>query len=147
MLQKRKITRKRNREWRGFLKKISIFLICFGTTLTSLSLIFASDKKGFLSPLSLIKTTQGIIDMSSTDTSLLKKELKIKNIAYSDIKVSSEGAYMLKLKTGEDIILSPNKDLKRQLSSLQVITSRLTMEGRSLRKLDLRYDKPVVVFK
>lgn len=149
-LTKRKITRKRNREWRKFFKKVALFLIVFGITLTSLTLLTRNNNTGLLSPLSFAKSLgqkQGGGEEESLDTTKLKKALAEKKFAFSDIKVSSDGAYMVKLKTGEQLILSSKKDLTKQLSSLQVIYSRLTMEGRGVRSLDFRYDKPIVVFK
>ena len=123
-------------------------MVVFGITMSLLVIVFNRQSKQLLTPLaSVVVKSNKKLQVESIATAELKKELQAKKILYDKIKVSSEGAYMVKLKTGEDIILSPDKDLKHQLSSLQVIYSRLTMEGRSLRKLDLRYDKPVVVFK
>lgn len=147
MLQKKKLTRKRNREWRKFTQKLLIFFVVFASTLGILLLAFNKGNGDLLSPLSFANIISKKPVTVSSDTSEVKKILEAKKIAFDDIKVSSEGAYMVRLRTGEDVILSPKKDLSKQLSSLQVIYSRLTMEGRSLRKLDLRYDKPVVVFK
>jgi cell division septal protein FtsQ len=144
--QKRKITRKRNREWKQLSKKILIFISVFCITLGFLFIIFR-ESSHLMTPLSLIKAQKAAVVESTQDTSVVKKALDAKKIEYDEINVSSEGAYMVRLKTGEDVILSSEKDLAKQLSSLQVIYSRLTMEGRGLRKLDLRYDKPVVVFK
>ena len=147
MLRKKRISRKRNRQFANFFKKLSVFLIAFAISLVSLILIFNKRENSLLSPVSLAtkNTPKEVLD--SNDTTALKKALDLKKISYEEIKVSTEGAYMIKLTTGEDVFLSTKKDLSQQLSSLQVIYSRLTMEGRSLRKLDLRYDKPVVVFK
>lgn len=144
---KRKITRKRNREWRSFFKKIGIFSLVFAATLVALLLVFRADHQGVLSPISHATNNKVLSPRELQGVADVKKALENKKIAFEDIKVSSSGAYVVRLRTGEDIILSHKKDLSQQLSSLQVIYSRLTMEGRSLRKLDLRYDKPVVVFK
>jgi len=52
----------------------------------------------------------------------------------------------VELRDGGELILSSKKDLENQLSSLQLILSRLTIEGKKLKKLDFRYDNPVVSF-
>ena len=146
MLQKKKITRKRNREWRTFFRKILIFIVIFAGTLGLLLVISRQPVTGLLSPLSFAKDVS-LDKVVIQDTAEVRKALKEKEIEFDDVKISSDGAYMIKLTTGEDLILSPKKDLDKQLSSLQVIYSRLTMEGRGLKRLDFRYDKPIVVFK
>jgi len=147
MLQKKKITRKRNREYKKVFHKLILFIIIFGVTLTLLMISFGGDTHKLLSPISYILDVKGVNVPQTKSTIELKKALNDKKIIFSEIKVSSTGAYLVKLKTGEDVVLSSKKDLGKQLSSLQVIYSRLTMEGRGVRKLDFQYDKPVVVFK
>lgn len=77
----------------------------------------------------------------------LKSELKKKNIPFSTVSVASDSAYIVRQPQGEEILLSSKKDLDVQVSSLHLILSRLTIEGKDFKRLDLRYDKPVIVFK
>lgn len=44
------------------------------------------------------------------------------------------------------ILLSSQKDLQKQLASLQLTLSQLTIEGKQFKKLDFRFDKPFVTF-
>ena len=62
------------------------------------------------------------------------------------ISQASNSAYLVRLQTGEELILE-EKNYSKQISSLQQIFSQLTMEGKKVARLDLRFDKPVVVFK
>jgi hypothetical protein len=45
-----------------------------------------------------------------------------------------------------EVILSSKKDIGSQLSSLQLMLARLTIEGKKLKVLDFRFDNPVVSF-
>ncbi|HET9947069.1 MAG TPA: hypothetical protein VFQ63_03330, partial [Patescibacteria group bacterium] len=47
---------------------------------------------------------------------------------------------------GKTIIISLNKDIEQQVSSLQLTIRELTMEGKEFHRLDFRYDKPVITF-
>lgn len=47
---------------------------------------------------------------------------------------------------GPLVIFSSQKELDFQLDSLQLIFSRAKIEGKDLKRLDLRFDKPVVVY-
>jgi hypothetical protein len=78
---------------------------------------------------------------------LLKEELKHKNIAFTDVKVASNSSLMVSLKEGGIVNFSSQKDILTQISSLQFILSRLTMEGKLFSQLDLRFEKPVIVMK
>jgi hypothetical protein len=48
------------------------------------------------------------------------------------------------LSNKSEIFLTRDKDINPQLASLQFILSRLTMEGKGFRSLDLRFDKPII---
>lgn len=79
-------------------------------------------------------------------TKTLEALLKSKNISYS--KVSLEGeTYKIELINDEEILFDSKKPLNAQMSSLQLLLSRFTIEGKRFEKLDFRYDKPIIVFK
>jgi len=67
-------------------------------------------------------------------------------IGLANITSSSDGSFVANLASGEEVILSSKKDIGSQLSSLQLILSRLTIEGKKLKVLDFRFDNPVVTF-
>ena len=75
----------------------------------------------------------------------IEKSLKEEKVVYKDVKKIGSSGYEVTLVSGEKVLLSDTKDLRSQLSSLQVIISRLTMEGKRFSKLDLRFDRPAIV--
>ncbi len=75
-------------------------------------------------------------------TVLLERE----GYTVDSISQASNSAYLVRLQTGEELVLE-EKNYSKQISSLQQIFSQLTMEGKKVGRLDLRFDKPVVVFK
>lgn len=80
------------------------------------------------------------------DINALKKQLAEKNIEFSEIK-RRDKYYVITLKDKSQIFIAIEKDIKSQLASLQLILSRLTMEGKGFKELDLRFDKPVIWLK
>lgn len=69
-----------------------------------------------------------------------------KKIAVESLSLASESAIMVKFKTGGEAIFSSLRPLEQQVSSLQRIENRLTIEGKVLKRIDLRFNKPVVSF-
>jgi hypothetical protein len=111
-------------------------------------LVFAaiqSQRPLFVSPL---PNLQALASPSNDDeeVKIIKKGLKDKSIDFSSVEIK-DSLYMIKLENGADVTLSAKKDIITQISSLQFVLSRLTMEGRQFRTLDLQYDKPIIVFK
>ncbi|HZE87079.1 MAG TPA: hypothetical protein VE090_02615 [Methylomirabilota bacterium] len=76
---------------------------------------------------------------------VLKDSLDEKQIAYKSI-VASGTSYKIIFRDNSEVIVSSQKNIRLQISSLQYITSRLTMEGRRFSRLDLSFDKPIIVF-
>jgi hypothetical protein len=117
---------------------IAIFVIAlFILTGEYLLLNFSFGSVNLISPIakenrSKLLTLQAVLDK--------------KQIQYASFSLNSDGSYSVLLKDGSEIILSEKKDLNSQLASLQLILSRLTIEGKKLKKLDFRFDNPVVSF-
>lgn len=59
---------------------------------------------------------------------------------------ASSSALLVNLSSGETIIFSSSKDVQQQVDSLQIILTRLTIEGKKFQSIDFRYDKPVVTY-
>ncbi|HUD09979.1 MAG TPA: hypothetical protein VMR77_04240 [Patescibacteria group bacterium] len=76
----------------------------------------------------------------------LENELTQRRILFTSVTASSDGSFAITLLDGGEVILSSKKDIGSQLSSLQLILSSLTIEGKKLRILDFRFDNPVVSF-
>ena len=111
----------------------------------ALFLFIQKQKPLFTSPL---PNLQALASPSSDDEGvvLIKKALKDKSIGFSSVELK-DSLYIITLDDNESVTLSAKKDIFTQISSLQFVLSRLTMEGRQFRTLDLQYDKPIIVFK
>lgn len=108
--------------------------------------LYGQDKKLFVSPLPL--TRLPIVELlGDKDTGQLERALAKKGVDFESIVISSDSGYIVQLKTGEEVLMSKTRSLDEQISSLQVILPRLTMEGKRFTRLDLRFDRPVIVFK
>ncbi len=77
----------------------------------------------------------------------LASTLKKKHIPYRSITYIQESIYKVSGEQGEVILFTSKKSLDEQISSLQLILSSLTIEGKHFSKIDLRFDKPVIVSK
>lgn len=75
----------------------------------------------------------------------VKKLMVEFGVPYSSVSIVPDGTIQLKLVNNEEILLSEKKDLREQVSSLQRILSRLTIEGKRFTRLDFRFDKPLVI--
>ncbi len=99
--------------------------------------LFFSQKQLFISPLALQKN----IKHNQIDEMLEKS-----GIAFTSVESAKDSTYLVNLKDGGQVIITQNKNVQNQISSLQLILSRLTIEGKRFKSLDFRYDKPVVLF-
>jgi hypothetical protein len=111
--------------------------------------IIFRNKPLFISPLPIVQALQRIAggDVSEDKERQIENLLKKNAIVYSHIDTSDSTAYSITLKDEGQVLLAPNKDLPSQIASLQVILNRLTMEGRTFKRLDLRFNKPIITFK
>lgn len=147
---RRKTDRKRNRKLLK-IQRVSILLtVLIGILIIcSVLLLRPWEKKAlFISPIPQVLGK--ILAPKGADEekiNLLKKMLKKNNISFVDISISTGSAYLVLLENGEEIMISKDKPLGLQISSLQLILSRLTIEGKKIVSLDFRYEKPIVIFK
>lgn len=126
----------------SFKKKLFVFFLSIMFFLSLFAAYhYVSISKHIISPLPQNKA------MYHNSTEELKVLLKKNNISFSSVIASSDSAYLLIGPQGEEIVFSSKKNLGFQVSSLQLILSRLTIEGKGFKRLDLRFDKPVIVLK
>jgi len=112
---------------------LSIFIIGFELLLIN----FSFGKATYLSPIAK-ESKSKLLPLES----LLEKD----KLFYDSIEIGSDGSFTVNLRDGGEVILSSKKDIGSQLTSLQLILSRLTIEGKKLKKLDFRFLNPVVSF-
>jgi len=135
------------KERKQYAKKRILFvsLICggVGVVLGAIGFIVLSREPIFTSPLPFMQSI-GISAQDETETGI-RTFFKENKIEFSEIKRVGKASYQVTTDDESVIFISSEKDLSKQLSSLQRIVSRLTMEGKKYTRLDLRYDKPVIV--
>lgn len=126
-----------------FFQQIKIFFIALMGMLVLVGIVylifslFFSQKQLFISPLALQKNA----NRNQVDEMLEKS-----GIAFTSVENTKDSTYLVNLKDGGQVIITQNKNVQNQISSLQLILSRLTIEGKRFKSLDFRYDKPVVLF-
>lgn len=113
------------------------FLIIILAIFEYLYLNFYFGKKTYISPIAINKTSK----VASLETAFSNA-----NISFISVSLNTDNSFEVKLKDGGVVILSSKKDIGSQISSLQLILSRLTIEGKELKTLDFRFDNPVVSF-
>lgn len=125
-----------------FLVSLIIKIILFSLLFLFLSLVvsfFFFQKQNLISPLPLGKTA------SEPKTANLEELLAKNNIPFSSIELASDSSFLVRLREGEEISFSPKKSITQQISSLQLVLTRLTIEGKRFKRLDFRFDKPLII--
>ena len=140
---------KRKRSRRLWLKLILFVLFFLGLLVLGYFFItlFLPKKQLFVSPLPLISDKNLFFSQASGKSDQIEDSLKKSHIEYVSVQSTGESSYLVILKNGQEVFFSSKKNIPTQVSSLQLILSRLTIEGKEFSTLDLRYNKPVVVFK
>lgn len=141
--------RKRKRVLLKFKYKIiffCVYLLILGGVIAFFIYSSLNPSKKLVSPLPLQKKVQTTFPKNSgLNQQQIELLLKSKNIAYVSVSVNSETIHIT-LDEESDVLFSSSKNISEQVTSLQLIVSRLTIEGKRFKRLDFRYNKPVVVF-
>lgn len=138
MIFKSTVTKKEKKK--ASKKKLGILLVFVGLVALNFTLIYAAffeKPKPIMSPLSKNQVSS---------TKIFEDKLKSTKIEYKSITTEKDLNYLVKLKNSGEVIIDPNKDIDEQLSSLQLILSQLKIEGKTLKRLDFRYEKPIITF-
>lgn len=136
--------KKKRKAKRGFLVGYVVaclFLIVIGVAILLISL----QRSGIISPLPSALGERLKINASEKDETELKRLLGKHNIVYTSV-ASTQDDFVITMNAKQQVLVTKKKDIDSQISSLQVILPRLTMEGRAFRRLDMRFEKPVVVY-
>jgi hypothetical protein len=125
------------RHKRHYKKKIAsyIFLICIIVVVIYLfNMFISSGRSAFVSP----------IGKAGVDQPMVKKILKEKGVPFESVVFSDY--FLVTLQNNEQVRLSPDKDLYRQVASLQKILRELTIEGKTFKSIDFRFSEPIISF-
>jgi len=130
--------KRRNKGLFSLLKLLVFILVLFVLiTASYFSYLYYFKKTLIISPLGKI---------SISKASLISDALLKNQISFNSVEIASDSSYMISLSEGGQVILSSSKEITPQINSLQLILKRLTMEGKRIKKLDFRFEKPVLSF-
>ncbi|MBI2622003.1 MAG: hypothetical protein HYW63_05170 [Candidatus Levybacteria bacterium] len=138
MLPQKTITKKQKKQ--KIRKQLFIGLIFIGLIVIFFILFylaFLQKTPEFFNPLSRNQTSTGFI---------IRQTLMEKKINYKSISTSKDLTYRIVLDNNSEVIIDPKKNVEEQLSSLQLILARLKIEGKMFKRLDFRYQKPIISF-
>lgn len=138
MLPRKTITKRQKKE--ASKKKLGTVLVFIGLFMIALSLFFTAYLEKKPKPLSPLSKNQKSVN------STLEESLKKKNISFQSIDTANDLSIIVKLDKNKEVIIDPDKDIGEQLSSLQLIITQLKIEGKSFKRLDFRYQKPIITF-
>lgn len=134
----------------SFQKSIFLLVLFFGISSIGVTLFYTIPqlssffwKDHYISPLAANFSVQQALGTEITQD-LIKEKLGKSGFSVKKIADYDNG-YLVTLSTDEKIIFSRNKPLDEQISSLQLISSRFTIEGKYFVQLDLRFNRPVIV--
>lgn len=127
----------KQRQRRSFKKKTYYFflLILLGLLIFFLNLFFLSKNPLFISPLG----------RTNINSSKIEKLLRDSNILFFTV-VLSDSSYQINIPNNGQVIFSSQKDIGRQISSLQRILRKLTIEGKQFKSIDFRFNEPIISF-
>ena len=135
--KKRQLKKDKSKNRVKFAIKILIFFVITFSAAVATYLYFSSGKTSYLNP---------VVQSNVSQNLALESQLKKNNIDFTNISMNRDGSTTVSLNGGGEVILSSKKDIGSQITSLQLILSRLTIEGKKLKTLDFRFDNPVVSF-
>lgn len=130
----------------------NIILAVMLTAFIFVILILGFNTLKYLSPILNVlnrSSSKQIVRPVGTMTRIdeLKLALAAKNIIFEELHESSGAALIIgKIKSGPKVYFSQNKDVGWQITSLQLILSKLTIDNIEPSYIDLRNDRPIVKF-
>ena len=80
------------------------------------------------------------------DAKKIEKILENNNILFSQVLVLPDSSYQVSIPNNGQVKLSSKKDINRQITSLQRILRELTIEGKSFKSIDFRFNEPIISF-
>lgn len=138
MLPKKTVTKRQKKEKSR--KKLGFILVFIGLLEISVLLFYTAYLEKKPKPLSPLSKNQISFNL------VLEKKLKEKRIEITSLETEKDLNYKIILKNKEEVIIDAKKDIDLQLSSLQLILNQLKIEGKPLKRLDFRYQKPIISF-
>lgn len=130
--------------------RFSLFTLLLLGIYSGLYVYIEKENSQFVSPVSVSSNEYAKIalreSLPSSSLSGVEKLLLQNSISYNEVS-TSDSAILIRLKEGEEIVMTSKKSITSQISSLQFILSRLTIEGKKFSHLDFRFERPIIVLK
>lgn len=130
------------------MKTAIAFLIIFFAILAA-SFTRSFDRDAFVEFVSGIFEKKGIVAPLATKDPLAEVAglLSEKKIDIDTSPIASGSAILVTLTKDNTLVIFANtKDVSLQVDTLQIILNKLTIEGRKAKKVDLRFEDPLVVY-
>jgi cell division septal protein FtsQ len=105
-----------------------------------------SDQYSWLEVYSQFPLTEGVVSWQLQKTAELINELKSNQINIKTWQLTESDDLETRLGNDARIVFSLTNNIKKQVGALQLILSRSKIEGKSFQSLDLRFEKPVVIY-
>ena len=140
------LVRKQRRKLRLFIA-YGFFLLCSTTLILA---VYAGLHWWLVTHVTVISPVTDTEEKNTSRGTLQNKremimiDLQSVHIAYQEITVKSDNTATISLQNNETVILSLNKNIDQQIASLQLTIANLTIEGKQFKRLDFRFDKPVL---
>ena len=131
--------RNKIRIWKTTMAFVSTGVVVFGVYV-----FLTLQKPAFLTPLA--KNNKSF-SAESDQTSYLEGILTASHVSFASISQLKDLSFEVDLPNGISVFITPKKDLSFQASSLQKILKQLTIEGKEVKSIDFRFDRPVIAFK
>ena len=112
-----------------------LLLIIFAFVIFLINSLFLVGKPLFISP----------IGKNNIDAKKVEKILKDNNILFSQV-LFTDSSYIVIIPNNGQVKLSSKKDMNKQIASLQRILRELTIEGKSFKSIDFRFNEPIISF-
>lgn len=136
------ITKRKNKViYKRFFLFFGIFIVVLLGCVVVFGWQFLKSEK-LLSPLGLGSLTTGL---TTDKTSVIESFCQAQKLPCQHV-TDDNSTITITLDNNAIILLSSQKDLQKQLASLQLTLSSLTIEGKQFKKLDFRFEKPFVTF-
>lgn len=132
---------RRNKSSYSLKKAVVFWLVCLFFAIVAFLCFFLFQKLKrivYVSPISKQNQDQ------TTDINTIKSLLSEKHVRFSLVSPIDSSSYLITLLAGEEVIITAKKSFIDQVSSLQLVLSRLTIEGKRVSRIDFRFDTPVL---
>lgn len=124
---------------KSFKRKLTGYILLLtiaAVIIFSVNSFFSSSNHSFISPLG----------KTNIDKSGVEKSLNNYGIKFSEVVVLSDSSYIVSISSNGQVRFSSQKNIDKQVSSLQRIVKQLTIEGKSFKSIDFRFNESIVSF-